>query len=210
VGVTASAAGQITITVSWTENSASVTGFKIDNGCPVGSCDPGATLAQTVGSVTTTQFTVTPGSYQCFRVQAFNGSGTSHWSSYGCTSTPSLVLSGAHAWAATGVHVVAGIKLGVSASGTMTVDSDRQVGPAGDQSCTPDVTYPSANPPFMAPALPCWSLIARIGNGPPFEIGTTFTSIISQSGPLYLCINGDSLTAYPGSWTVDIKKGGAA
>jgi hypothetical protein len=92
----------------------------------------------------------------------------------------------------------------------MMVDGGRQVDPSGDQSCIPEVIYPAANPPFIAPALHCWALIARIGNGPPFEIGTTFTSIISQPGRLYLVINGDSATTYPGIWTVKIKKGGAA
>jgi hypothetical protein len=187
-----------------------VTGFNIDNGCPVGSCDPGATLARTTGPVTSTEFAVTPGSYQCFRVQAFDASGASAWSGYGCTSTPGLVLAGARAWADTGVNVTAGIKLGLSASGTISVDAGRHVDPSGDQSCTPDAAYPSANPPFIAPALHCWALIARIGNGPPFEIGTAFTSIISQAGRLYLSINGDSLTTYQGDWTVKIKKGGAA
>jgi hypothetical protein len=208
--VTATAVDQFTIKVTWAESSAQVTGFNIDNGCPVGSCDPGATLARTTGPVTSTEFAVTPGSYQCFRVQAFDASGASAWSGYGCTSTPGLVLAGARAWADTGVDVTAGIKLGLSASGTISVDAGRHVDPSGDQSCTPDAAYPSANPPFIAPALHCWALIARIGNGPPFEIGTAFTSIIRQAGRLYLSINGDSLTTYQGDWTVKIKKGGAA
>jgi hypothetical protein len=208
--VTATALDQFTIEVAWVETSSLVTGFNIDNGCPVGSCDPGATLAQTTGPVTSTEFTVTPGSYQCFRVQALNSSGASGWSSFGCTSTPAFVLTGAPTWTDTGVTVTAGIELGLSASGTMSVDGDRQVDPSGDQSCIPDVTYPGASPPFAAPTLPCWSLIARIGSGPPFEIGTTFTGIISQSGNLYLRVNGDSPATYPGSWIVKIKKGGPA
>jgi Zn-dependent protease with chaperone function len=208
--VTATVVDQFTIKVAWADSSTAATGFKIDNGCPVGSCDPGATLARTTGPVTTTNFTVTPGSYQCFRVQAFDSSGASAWSGYGCTSTPGFTLAGAHGWADTGVQVTAGIELGLSASGTMSVDSSRQVSPAGDQSCVPAVAYPAANPAFIAPDLHCWALIARIGDGPPFEIGTAFTSIIGQSGRLYLSVNGDSLATYPGSWTVKIKKGGAA
>jgi hypothetical protein len=134
----------------------------------------------------------------------------SGWSGYGCTSTPGLALTDAPTWADTGVDVTAGIELGLSASGTMTVDAGRQVDPSGDQSCIPDVAYPGASPPFVAPALHCWALIARIGDGPPFEIGTSFTGIISQAGRLYMRVNGDSATTYPGSWTVKIKKGGAA
>jgi Zn-dependent protease with chaperone function len=208
--VSATAVGQFTIQVTWAESSPQVSGFNIDNGCPVGSCGPGATLAQTTGPVTSTEFTVTPGSYQCFRVRAFDASGASEWSGYGCTSTPPLVLTGGPDWTDTGVDVTAGIELGLSASGTMTVDGGLQVDPSGDQSCIPEATYPDANPPFIAPALHCWALIARIGYGSPFEIGATFTSIIGQTGRLYLVINGDSPTAYPGTWTVEIKKGGAA
>jgi hypothetical protein len=204
--VTAVATSQYKIQVTWTEATADVTGFNLDNGCPVGSCDPGATLTQTTGPVDTATFTVTPGSYQCFRVQAVNKAGTSPWSSFGCISTPGLVLSGTQEWTNIKVTVPAGDELGISANGQITVSSTETVGPAGDPSCTPAQNYPGAA--FPAPSLPCYSLIARIGNGPPFEVGTSTLITNAASGVLFLGINDDSFSGNSGSWNVKIKLGG--
>lgn len=206
-GVTATPNGQYAITVSWTSNATDATGFTIDNGCPPGSCQPGATLTQTTGVTTTASFTVTPGSYQCFRVQAFNSAGSSAWSSYGCTQTPGFTVQGTQSWADTGVTVPAGIVLKITASGTVYVTSSYSVSPAGTQSCTPSANYPGENPPFLAANLPCWSLIARIGNGAPFEIGTSAT-ITTTAGELYLSVNDNYFADNSGSWLADIKEGG--
>lgn len=200
--VTAVAEGQYTIQVTWTDASTGITGLNIDNGCPVGDsgCSPGATLAQTTGPVDSATFSVTPGTYQCFRVQAFNNAGTSPWSGYGCTSTPGLAVPGTQQWTNTGVTVAAGDTLGLTASGQITVSPTESVGPGGDPSCTPAQDYP-------APALPCFSLIARIGTGAPFEVGTS-ALVTTGSGVLYLGINDDSFSGNSGSWTVNIKLGG--
>jgi len=208
-GVTAIPNGQYSITVTWVSNASNATGFTVDNGCPPGSCQPGATLTQTTGETTTATFAVTPGSYQCFRVQAFNSAGSSAWSSFGCTQTPGFTLQGTQAWASTGVTVPSGIVLGIAASGTVYVTSSYSVGPAGTQSCIPSSNYPGENPPFLAASLPCWSLIGRIGNGPPFEIGTS-TTITTGSGMLYLSVNDSYFADNSGSWLVDIKEGGSA
>lgn len=58
--------------MTWSDPPSGIAGFHVDNGCPVGSCDPGATLVQTTGPVDSTTFSVTPGTDQCFLVQAFN------------------------------------------------------------------------------------------------------------------------------------------
>jgi Zn-dependent protease with chaperone function len=206
-GVTATPNGQYAITVTWVTNASDATGFNIDNGCPPGSCQPGATLTQTTGVTTTASFTVTPGSYQCFRVQAFNSAGSSAWSSYGCTQTPGFTAQGTQSWTDTGVTVPAGIVLKITASGTVYVTSSYSVSPAGTQSCIPSTNYPGENPPFLAANLPCWSLIGRIGSGTPFEIGTSAT-ITTTAGPLYLSANDNSFADNSGSWLVDIKEGG--
>jgi Zn-dependent protease with chaperone function len=206
-GVLATPNGQYAIAVTWVNNATNATGFRIDNGCPVGSCAPGATLATTTGLTTKTTFTVTPGSYQCFRVQAFNSSGSSGWSSYGCTQTQGFVVPGTQSWADTGVTVPAGITLKITASGTVSVTSTYSVGPAGTQSCIPTSAYPGIKPPFLAPSLPCWSLVARIGNGAPFEVGSSVT-ITTTAGRLYLSVNDNNFTDNSGSWTADIKEGG--
>jgi hypothetical protein len=204
--VTAVATSQYKIQVTWTETTADVTGFNLDNGCPVGSCDPGATLVQTTGPVDSATFSVTPGSYQCFRVQAVNNAGTSPWSGFGCISTPGLVLSATQKWTNTKVTVPAGDEIGISADGQITVSPTQTVGPAGDPSCTPAQNYPGRT--FPAPSLPCYSLIARIGNGTPFEVGTSTLINNAAAGVLYLGINDNSVSGNSGSWNVKIKLGG--
>ena len=204
--VTAVATSQYTIQVTWTEPAAGIKGFNLDNGCPVGSCDPGATLVQTTGPVDTATFNVTPGSYQCFRVQAFNNAGTSPWSGYGCISTPGLVLSATQKWTNTKVTVPAGDEIGISADGQVTVSPTQTVGPAGNPSCTPAQNYPGKT--FPAPTLPCYSLIARIGDGTPFEVGTSTLITVAASGVLYLGINDNNVSGNSGSWNVKIKLGG--
>jgi cutinase len=203
--VTATATSQYTIQVNWTEATADVQGFNIDNGCPVGSCGPGATLAQTTGPVNSVTFNVTPGAYQCFRVQAFNKAGASPWAGFACLSTPGLVLSGTQKWTNTKVKVTAGNLLGIAADGQISVSPTQAVGPGGDPSCTPAQNYPGKA--FPAPTLPCFSLIARIGDGTPFEVGTS-TVVTTDSGVLYLGINDNNVAGNTGSWTVKIKPGG--
>ena len=199
-GVAAAATGQYSIVVSWSDASAGITGFNIDNGCPVGSCDPGATLVQATGPVDSTTFNVTPGTYQCFRVQAVDSAGDSPWSGYGCTSTPGFSVPATTQWTNTGVTVPAGDELGITASGAVTVGGGAY-GPDGDAACTPKATFP------MGTDAPCYALIARIGNGAPFGVGTSVL-ITPGAGVLYLGINDDSFSGNAGSWTARIKLGG--
>jgi PA-IL-like protein len=162
----------------------------------------------TTGPVTTVTFTVTPGTYQCFRAQAFNHDGTSAWSGYGCTTTPSLTVPGTQKWTATSVHVSRGDVLGVTAGGVVNIDPAYPQGPAGDPSCIPAVNYAAASSTFPAPDLACWSLVARIGNGPVFEIGTSALTTATASGRLHLGVNDGDFSDNSGSWTVSIKIGG--
>jgi hypothetical protein len=164
-------------------------------------------LAKTTGSVTTADFAVTPGTYQCFEAQAFNSLGTSGWSNYGCTSTPGLFVPGTSAWTDTGVNVPAGITLGIMASGTVYIHTGHPVSAAGDHSCIPERDHPGGS--FPAPTLYCWSLIARIGNGAPFEVGTS-TTVTTTSGRLYLGVNDDNFSRNSGGWTANIKEGGSS
>jgi serine/threonine protein kinase len=204
-GVVATAAGQYAIKVTWSDSSAVITGFDVDNGCPAGKCAPGASLAMTTGPVTAIQFTVTPGTYQCFRVRAVNDARSSTWSGYSCASTPGLTVPGADEWTSTGVTVRSGDELGITAAGQIYIDPKYPVSPSGVQSCIPATDHPGG--PFPAPNLYCWSLIAKIGSGAPFEVGTS-TLITATSGLLYLGVNDDNFTDNSGDWTVRIKLGG--
>ena len=154
----------------------------------------------------TATFSVTPGSYQCFRVQAINNADTSPWSSFGCISTPGLVLSATQKWTNTKVTIPAGDDVGISADGQITASPTETVGPAGDPSCTPAQNFPGRA--FPAPSLPCYSLIARIGNGTPFEVGTSTLITNAAAGVLFLGINDNNVSGNSGSWNVKIKLGG--
>ncbi|MGO9082572.1 MAG: hypothetical protein ACLQDY_26690 [Streptosporangiaceae bacterium] len=206
-GVTATPNGQYTITVTWANNASNAEGFDVDNGCPAGSCAPGATLARTTRLTTSTSFTVTPGTYQCFRARAFDTAGASAWSGYGCASTPDFTVPGTQKWTDTGVTLTAGDTLGITAAGQVYIDPSYPQGPDGDPSCTPAVNYSAASATFPAPNLACWSLVGRIGNGPPFEVGSS-TSVTASSGRLYLGVNDGDFSDNSGSWNVRIKIGG--
>lgn len=207
-GVVASALGKYRIKVSWSDSAKKITGFNIDNGCPAGTCGGhGVTLAKTTGPVTSTVFRVTPGTYQCFRVQAITKSGLSGWSGYGCTSTPSLMISGTQAWIPTRVTLKSGDRLEIRAAGLMSIGSSSGKSPAGKPSCKPAVNDAATASSFPAPKLPCLSLIARIGNRRAFEVGTSAV-VIAQHGRLYVGVNASDFSGSSGSWTVNIKIGG--
>jgi hypothetical protein len=207
--VTASAIDSYTIQVSWTDDSKNVTAFNLDNGCPAGACGGhGVTLAKTTRRVGSTTFRVTPGTYQCFRVQAILNSGVSAWSGYGCASTPGLVISGTQAWTPTGVILHSGDRLYFAAAGLMSIGSSSQVDPSGDPSCTPAANDAATASSFPAPHLRCLSLIARVGGGPPFEVGTSAV-VITGRGRLYLGVNANDFSGSSGNWSVNMKIGGA-
>ena len=204
--VAATALGQYTIRVSWTDSSGDATGFTINNGCQAGGCSGGA-LAATTGPTTSADFAVTPGTYQCFHVQAFDGAGQSGWSGYTCATTPSFIVPGTQKWTATRVIVSSGDQVGLTASGQVYVDPGYPQGPAGNPACTPATNYASASRTFPAPDLQCWSLVARIGNGPPFEVGAS-TLVAVTTGRLYLGVNDGDFSDNSGRWIVNIKIGG--
>lgn len=81
------------------------------------------------------------------------------------------MIPGTQMWTDSGVSLRAGERLGLTAAGTAHIDPAYPAGPAGSSSCIPATTDPAG--PFPAAEAPCWSLIVRIGNGPPFGVGTS-------------------------------------
>jgi hypothetical protein len=206
-GVTATALNPHTIQITWTDNMTGVAGFDISNGCGTDGCSGGALNVRT-GPVTSADITTTPGAYQCFYVTALNNAGASTSPHPGCTSTPGINIPTTQEWTDTGVTVPAGADLGISATGDAYLSgAGSSQGPAGDPSCTPAADYAAHSSRFPAPHLPCWSLIARIGNGRPFEVGTSIL-VTATAGKLYLGVNTDSFSANSGIWAVKIKVGG--
>jgi len=206
-GVTATALNPHTIQITWTDNMTGVAGFDISNGCGTDGCSGGALNVRT-GPVTSADITTTPGAYQCFYVTALNNAGASTSPHPGCTSTPGINIPTTQEWTDTGVTVPAGADLGISATGDAYLSgAGSSEGPTGDPSCTPAADYAAHSSQFPAPHLPCWSLIARIGNGRPFEVGTSIL-VTATAGKLYLGVNTDSFSANSGIWAVKIKIGG--
>jgi serine/threonine protein kinase len=205
--VTATALNQYTIHVTWTDDGTGITGFNVSNGCGTDGCDGGALNVRT-GRVSAIDVTTTPGAYQCFYVQAFNQAGTATSPAPGCISTPGLNIPTDREWTDTGVTVTSGAAVGISAAGEAYLSgAGSSQAPDGNSACKPATSYPAGSSQFPAPELPCWSLIARIGNGPPFEVGTS-TLVSATTGRLYLGVNSDSFSGNTGIWTVKIKIGG--
>jgi eukaryotic-like serine/threonine-protein kinase len=205
--VTASAVSPYTIRVSWAEKGAGITGFNIGNGCGTHGCSGGALNIRT-GPVTAASVTTTPGAFQCFYVQAVNRAGISAWAGPGCISTPGLNIPVDREWTDTGVTVRSGAAVGISATGSVYLAAAGPAQtPSGNPSCTPAADYPASSSQFPAPQLPCWSLIARIGNGQPFEVGTSIL-VTAATGRLYLGVNDSSFSGNTGIWAVKIKIGG--
>jgi Protein kinase domain len=205
--VAATAVNQQTIKVTWADSATDITGFNVTNGCGTDGCSGGAINVRT-GRVTTAEITTSPGSYQCFYVQAFSNSGISTSRVPGCTSTPGINVPSNQEWTDTGVTVRSGAAIGISATGDVYLAAaGSSQAPGGDPSCKPAASYAAHSSQFPAPQLPCWSLIARIGNGQPFEVGTSIL-VTATTGRLYLGVNDDSFSGNTGIWAVKIKIGG--
>jgi serine/threonine protein kinase len=205
--VTATALDEYTIRVTWIDRGNGITGFNVTNGCGADGCSGGALNVRT-GLVTAADVRTTPGAYQCFSVQALSPSGISASASMACTSTPAMNIPVTRQWTDTGVTVKAGASLGISASGDVYVAAvGSSQPPAGNPACTPRKNYPADSASFPASRLPCWSLIARIGNSPPFEVGASIL-VSATSGRLYLGVNSASVSGNAGIWMVKIKIGG--
>ncbi|MBU6495247.1 MAG: hypothetical protein KGR42_02355 [Acidobacteria bacterium] len=119
------------------------------------------------------------------------------------TSFPlSVTVTPSVSWVDTGLAVSAGTFYDVSASGTILGMSGAPGTPAG----TPWASCGSATVTSLYPGLDCGALIARIGAGIPFTIGTHMI-FDGAPGELYLGVNEQSLSGLSGSWSATITTG---
>jgi hypothetical protein len=102
-------------------------------------------------------------------------------------------------WTDTGIDVTAGATISVTASGSASfaVGSGNSYTPAGE----PGRIGTEA---MVAPGLTANMLVARIGNGVPFAVGTGLTWQAAASGRLGLGVNDDYFGDNSGSWTAAI------
>ncbi|HEX2808918.1 MAG TPA: DUF6777 domain-containing protein, partial [Kineosporiaceae bacterium] len=133
------------------------------------------------------------------------------------TSSPTpaqqVAVPGTQPWTDTGIYL-SEASVSFTASGTVNIYAGR-----ADSNKTPDGTGPVhpnciASPTtfggqWIAMGLPCWSLIGRIGSGPPFEVGAKATHAVPSPGELYLGVNDKSLGSFAdnsGKWTVQVSR----
>ena len=117
-------------------------------------------------------------------------------------SGANVSVPGTQPWTDTGLSVGLGDSVSITASGTVFIaGSDPGKTPAGDPSC---VATDSPTDTWVAPGLACWSLIARIGNNPAFEVGdgTSFTA--AAGGELFLGVNDDFFGDNSGAWAAAV------
>jgi murein DD-endopeptidase MepM/ murein hydrolase activator NlpD len=78
--IRATATGPTNIHVTWSDNANNETGYRITDG--ISTVLLGA-------NATSFDWSVNPSTYKCFATQAYNSAGSSAWTSWGCTTTPS-------------------------------------------------------------------------------------------------------------------------
>ncbi len=107
-------------------------------------------------------------------------------------------------WTSTNIVIGSGMHVTIAAEGMIHVNMGGAVQPpdgdGGSPGCVGDAS-------FVAPGLRCWSLIGRIGNGAPFEIGRQHALAISSSDQLFLGVN-DQIAGFndnSGFWTAVVK-----
>jgi len=126
-------------------------------------------------------------------------------------TTVTLHLTGNIPWTDTGLDLSSGDTVHIVASGIINNGSIySQIAnnsPAGQGTVTAQGGCTAAVTPqqgFLAPGLPCWALIGRVGAGAPFAVGTQATWKVKAPGELWLGVNNNVFGHSTGSWTVTI------
>jgi hypothetical protein len=107
-------------------------------------------------------------------------------------------------WTDTGVVITSRTPFRITATGWIDVSlfSRKLLSPNGDPACKGNLGTPR-----LAPSLPCWALVGRIGGGEPFFVGRSATIEPDELGPLFLGVN-DELVYFAdnfGQWTASIS-----
>src|SRR6185369_963191 len=110
-------------------------------------------------------------------------------------------------WTPTGISVATGEGLTIHASGIMNWYTGTCPSCTSDPNGVAWAQCATSAPGVVAPGLNCWSLIGRIGGGPPFQVGTSLTLAASASGELELGVNDDFYYDNTGSWVATVTHG---
>jgi hypothetical protein len=128
----------------------------------------------------------------------------------GQTQTASVEVLGDRAWTDTGLRVTSGSSVTVVASGSIKYYGSNSIysaTPDGAGSCT--ATAPEG---YVAPGLVCVSLIGRIADTQPFNVGVKRTFSAHDAGELFLGVNDKNglFNDNSGSWHAIITITGAS
>lgn len=130
-----------------------------------------------------------------------------------------LVVPATQVWSETGIQVEAGQTLSFTARGEIVAYRAKAGAAAVPASIPPEGTYlwddAVADRIFPLPAAaggpaPCYGLIGRIGDGPPFFVGRSRSIVVQQSGQLRLGVNDFDVSDNSGEFLVQIDLGGEA
>jgi hypothetical protein len=114
-----------------------------------------------------------------------------------------FTVRGASAWTDTGMNVNRNDRLVFSASGEVCYSQN-------EPSVNPDGHLVQANQSYPVPSIGVGGLIAKIGTGRPFAVGSNAQPItMPANGRLYLGINDDSFGDNSGGFRVSISRAGA-
>ncbi len=117
----------------------------------------------------------------------------------GTASGTDLNVDGTQPWTDTGVNLSSGSTVYMRADGIVWMASGPAVpyNPDGLSTCKAGQGSPG-------PGLYCYSLVGRIGNGKPFQLGSISSFSVSTSGRLYLGVNDNVFSDNSGSWFATI------
>jgi len=123
------------------------------------------------------------------------------------SETTEVAVQANQQWTDTNIEVKGGDIVTISAMGT--IQTNLAGATATPEGSTPDCRV--AGPvhlPFVAPELPCWSMLGRIGPmGRVFEVGSNRRFKANTSGELYLGVNDNYFGDNTGSWRASIAGG---
>ena len=109
------------------------------------------------------------------------------------------------AWTDTGISVVRGEQISFTTSGQIRVAQGSSRGSSAGPDGNRSVNASRANQPV--PAMAPGGLIARVGGGAPFAIGSNTQPItMPANGRLYLGVNLDQVADNSGAFIVSIRR----
>ena len=119
-------------------------------------------------------------------------------------------------WIDTGLDLAPGQSISLTASGGISFEARVIIPYHGSrlqfvqgQSADGSSAYDTSDlrHPFVAPGLPGYSLVGKVGNTAPFEIGSRATFYSPTGGRLYLSVNANSFERNSGAWIVTWTQG---